>query len=150
MDNEDRKRWAAESAALRGNGEDAIGPYPPIPPLAELRIGPDELAIARITPPCIVESYLYRDVATFPGPGGTGKTTLFLFESVHIVLGRPLYGLEVVTPGVVAFVTAEDRRELLVARLRDHGGHGSQRPGAGHRLRAGADLGRYRIDLPAD
>lgn len=68
-------------------------PYPPIPPLAELRIDPAKLAAAQLTPRCVVESYLYADVAVFPGPGGTGKTTLFLFEDVHIVLGWPLYSM---------------------------------------------------------
>lgn len=91
--------------------------YPPIPPLAELRIDCAKLAAAALTPRCVVESYLYADVAVFPGPGGTGKTTLFLFEVVHIVLGWPLYGLTVCTPGSVVIVTAEDRGEILMARL---------------------------------
>jgi RecA-family ATPase len=91
--------------------------YPEIPPLDALRIDPADLDTARLTPQCVVESYLYADVAAFPGPGGTGKTTLFLFEVVHIVLGKPLYGLQVHTPGIVVLVTAEDRRELLIARL---------------------------------
>ena len=110
-------------AASREGGEEwvepppQITPYPPIPPLDALRIDPAELRTAKLTPQCVVESYLYADVAVFPGPGGTGKTTLFLFEVVHIVLGEPLYGLKVLTPGVVVLVTAEDRREILVARL---------------------------------
>jgi RecA-family ATPase len=91
--------------------------YPASPPLVALRIDPAELGAAKLTPQCVVESYLYADVAAFPGPGGTGKTTLFLFEAVHIVLGEPLYGLKVLTPGVVVLITAEDRRELLIARL---------------------------------
>ena len=51
-------------------------------------------------------------------PGGSGKTTITLFESVHIALGMPLYGLEVQSPGCVLFVTAEDSREILIARTR--------------------------------
>ena len=51
-------------------------------------------------------------------PGGTGKTTVELFEAVHIVLGRSLYGLRVYRPGAVLILTAEDSREILVARLR--------------------------------
>jgi regulatory protein RepA len=117
MDNQEWVRGAAEAAEAGDGRPDGPQPYPEIPPLAALRIDPAELGAANLTPQCVVESYLYADVAVFPGPGGTGKTTLFLFEVVHIVLGEPLYGLKVVTPGVVVFVTAEDRRELLVARL---------------------------------
>ncbi|MGH8480740.1 MAG: AAA family ATPase, partial [Gammaproteobacteria bacterium] len=105
------------------DAERAGGPagrsYPAIiPPLTAMRIGPAEFNTAKLTPQCVVESYLYADVAAFPAPGGTGKTTLFLFEAAHIVLGEPLYGLDVLTPGAVLLITAEDRREMLIARLR--------------------------------
>lgn len=111
---------ADERAPKAGDPDHQNGPpsYPPIPPLDLLRIDPAELDTARLTPRCIVESYLYADVAVLAGPGGTGKTTLALWEVVHIVLGRPIYGFTVHTPGAVALITAEDRRELLIARLR--------------------------------
>ena len=127
------RQHTAEAKASSGNGAAPGGSYageewteppprapsyPAIPPLDALRIDPAKLATAKLTPQCVVESYLYADVAAFPGPGGTGKTTLFLFEVVHIVLGEPLYGLKVLTPGIVVIVTAEDRGELLMARLR--------------------------------
>ena len=67
--------------------------------------------------PGLVED-LFADVAVLVAPGGTGKTTLMLYEAAHIVLGRPLYGLAVRRPGPVLIVTAEDSREMLVARLR--------------------------------
>lgn len=82
-------------------------------------ISADELASARLTPRCIVEKYLFADVATLIAPGSTGKTTATLYEAVHIVLGLPLWGLQVVAPGPVLIITAEDRREFLVARLRE-------------------------------
>lgn len=100
MDNQEWVRGAAEAAEAGDGRPDGPQSYPEIPPLAALRIDPAELGAANLTPQCVVESYLYADVAVFPGPGGTGKTTLFLFEVVHIVLGEPLYGLKVVTPGV--------------------------------------------------
>ena len=131
MDNEDRHRWAADSA----HEEEAKGSarsYPEIPPLAKLRIDPTELRTARLTPRCVVDQLVYADVACNPGPGGTGKTTLALYEAVHIVLGRRLYGLEVLNPGPVPFITAEDRREILVARLdriiESMGSHSRSRP----------------------
>lgn len=68
-------------------------------------------------PLCIVENFYYADVGVFIAPGGTGKTTMVLFERVHIVLGLPLFGLKIINPVRVVFLTAEDSREMLVARL---------------------------------
>jgi regulatory protein RepA len=81
-------------------------------------ITPGEWSSARLTPDCIVENYLFADVAVMVAPGGTGKTTLLLYEAIHIALGLPLYGLQVRKRGPVVIVTAEDSREMLVARLR--------------------------------
>ena len=78
-----------------------------------------EWASARLNPACVVDNYLFADVALLIAPGSTGKTTATLYEAVCIVLGRPLWGLRVVNPGPVLIVTAEDRREFLVARLRE-------------------------------
>lgn len=78
----------------------------------------DEWSRARPTPDCIVQDYLFADVACVIAPGSMGKTTLKLYEAIRIVLGLPLYGLKVLKPGPVVFITAEDSRELLVARLR--------------------------------
>ena len=72
---------------------------------------------ARLHPDCIVDGYLFADVAIKIAPGGVGKTTLILYESIHIILGCPLYGRTVNKPGPVVIVTAEDSREQLVARL---------------------------------
>jgi regulatory protein RepA len=88
------------------------------PPRERLFITEDELTRAELTPKCIVENHLYADLAQRVAPGGTGKTTLTLWEAIHIVLGIDLYGCKVVTPGWVLIITAEDRRERLVARLR--------------------------------
>lgn len=82
-------------------------------------ISPDEWGNARSTPDCIVENYLYADVAVFIAAGGMGKTTLKLYEAIHIALGLPLYGLTIHKPGAVLIITAEDSREMLVARLRE-------------------------------
>jgi RecA-family ATPase len=117
MGNEDRYRWAADYVDANREGPDTPS-YPPIPPLSELRLSLADLRAASLTPACIVDRYLWADVGAIPGPGGTGKTSLFLFEAIHIVLGRPLYGLEVRAPGNVVIVTAEDRKGILMARLR--------------------------------
>ena len=85
----------------------------------QMTISLEELEKARLTPKCIVENHTYADVAQIVAPGGTGKTTLLLYEAACISLGKPLWGLEVLQPGWTLFVTAEDRREQLVARLRE-------------------------------
>lgn len=81
-------------------------------------IAPAEWRDARSTPTCVVRDYLFADVAVFIAPGGMGKTTLKLFEAIHVVLGLPLYGMTVFKPGAVLILTAEDSREMLIARLR--------------------------------
>jgi RecA-family ATPase len=90
-----------------------------VPPIDELRITEEELARARITPTCIVSAYLYADVATISAPGGTGKTTLTLYEMACIALKRKVHGLEVHKDGTCLLLTKEDRREQCVARLRE-------------------------------
>lgn len=82
-------------------------------------IGEDEWESAELAPSCIVAMLLWADVGVRVAPGGMGKTTLELFEAVHIVLGWPLFGLPVRRPGGVLIVTAEDCRGILVARLRE-------------------------------
>jgi RecA-family ATPase len=81
-------------------------------------ISEDEWNSARANQPPIVDRWFYEDVGIFVAPGGTGKTTLLLFQVIHIVLGRELFGHEIMAPGPVVIMTAEDSRETLVARLR--------------------------------
>jgi regulatory protein RepA len=84
-------------------------------------ISEDEMRTARLTPRCIVENYIFADVGVLIAPGSTGKTTMVLYEAMCIALGMPLWGLTVFTPGLSIIVTAEDRREYLVARIREIG-----------------------------
>lgn len=81
-------------------------------------ISTEEWWHARVAQPAIVEDWFHEDVGVFVAPGGTGKTTLLLFQVIHIVLGRDLFGHRVLNPGPVIILTAEDSRETLVARLR--------------------------------
>jgi RecA-family ATPase len=61
--------------------------------------------------------FFYADVGILSGSGGTGKTTLALWEMLHIVTARPLYGQVIERPGPVLFVTGEDSRAVVLARL---------------------------------
>jgi RecA-family ATPase len=81
-------------------------------------ISESEFADALLAPPCIVEDYLFADLAVLVAPGGTGKTTLTLFEAICIVLELPLFGMQIRKPGPVLIISAEDSREMLVARVR--------------------------------
>jgi hypothetical protein len=79
----------------------------------------DELTSATLAPDCIVDEYLYADVACKTAPGSTGKTTLELYECICIIIGRPLFGLPVRKSGWCLLVTAEDSRHRIAARLRE-------------------------------
>lgn len=90
----------------------------PLPPAADtLTATAEERENARLSPRCIVESLFFADVALLSAAGGTGKTSVTLWEAVHIVTGRPLYGLKVEAPGPVVLITAEDPRSVCLARL---------------------------------
>lgn len=105
----------ADTPPLKLNGHEPKESQWKIPEV----ITADEWTAARSSPNNIVEHMLWADVGVLIAPGGTGKTTLFLFKAVHIVLGRTLFGLAITTPGPVVIITSEDEREMLVARLRE-------------------------------
>ena len=91
----------------------------PLPALEAQQRALGDLDALALHPRCVVENYLYADAGALVAPGGTGKTTLFLFEAIHVALGIPLYGLKVTSPGPVVVITAEDNAEVLYARLRE-------------------------------
>lgn len=103
------------------DGQDASEPSGSLrPPAPETLIATeDEIEAARLTPRCIVHHLLYADVAQLAAPGKTGKTTVLLYEAIHIAIGRPLYGLAVEWPGWTLYVSAEDQRDRLLARFRE-------------------------------
>lgn len=77
-----------------------------------------ELDAARMTPDCIVERMFYADVGCLVAPGGAGKTTLMQYIAMNITLERDVFGETVRKRGRVLILTAEDSRQILVARLR--------------------------------
>lgn len=102
-----------EAAARAGTPRVAASPRLAAPPITA-----EELALARPTPDCIVERLFYADVGNLVAPGGVGKTTLVIHMAAHIALNRPVFGEPVRISGPVMLLTAEDSREILVARLR--------------------------------
>lgn len=79
----------------------------------------EELKSARLTPRVIVPGLLYADVRTRISAGGTGKTTVALYEAIILALGKKLWDREVMRPYKTVFVTREDSREILLARARE-------------------------------
>lgn len=91
--------------------------YPLPPALNTLMASAEERDNAKLAPRCIVESLFFADVALLSAAGGTGKTSVAIWEAVHVITGRPLYGLKVEQPGPVVLITAEDPRSVCLARL---------------------------------
>lgn len=77
----------------------------------------EEAREAHLHPRMLAEELLYADLRNLVAAGGTGKTSLELFEAVMGALGLPIWGRKVPKPFNTAFVTKEDTREILVARL---------------------------------
>lgn len=88
-------------------------------PLALRPITLEELQSAKLTPRVILENLLYADVRIRAAAGGTGKTTLAIFEAVTLALGRELWGRMPSRSCKTVIVTREDGREVLTARMRE-------------------------------
>ena len=70
-------------------------------------------------PPFIVGELLPEaEAGSLVSPGAFGKSTIKLLESVHVILGRDLYGRRIYKPGAVLCVSKEDRAELIEYRLK--------------------------------
>ncbi len=73
---------------------------------------------APLHPPELIERHLFRTLRVLAAAGGTGKTALLLHEAACLALGRPVFGLlSVLSPGKTLYITREDGREELQARL---------------------------------
>ena len=79
----------------------------------------EELESARTSPRVLVRGFLYACVRSRIAAGGTGKTTLAMYEAAVLALGRDLWGYSPAGPVRTVVVTREDDRELLVGRLRE-------------------------------
>lgn len=89
-----------------------------LPSLTEARFTLEELGKEPDPEVMVVPGYLIgAESGGLVAPGGTGKTTLAIWEAVHLALGLDLYGFPVQQPGPVLFISAEDRREIILRRL---------------------------------
>lgn len=107
----------AVEVALRERAE-ATGVKPNFE--APTAISFDELQAARKAPECFVEDLIFADARVIAAAGGTGKSTLTLLELATLAGGaETLYGRPVLRHGPVVFISGEDSREVIAARLRE-------------------------------
>lgn len=72
---------------------------------------------SKLRKPQLFEDWSTEDIHITSADGGTGKTTLKLYEAVCLALGSPFLGFQCVTPGRTLFITGEDTAEKLSAML---------------------------------
>jgi Bifunctional DNA primase/polymerase, N-terminal/AAA domain/Primase C terminal 1 (PriCT-1) len=106
---------AAEQASKYSTNEQPQGPVLAGPTASLLTL--EDLTDEPSEPKVVVDGYLLEDAGCLFAPGGVGKTTLAIFECVHIILGWPLWGLQTIKPGKVLFLTAEDDRQQIARTL---------------------------------
>ena len=101
--------FAYEANAIQGSDNY----LPAIKPITR-----DELQSAKLTPAVILPELIYADARIRIAPGGSSKTTIAVHEAVILALGRSLWGHVPERPVRTVFITREDSREILVARIR--------------------------------
>ena len=69
----------------------------------------------RLRKPQLFENWSTEDIHLTTADGGTGKTTLKLYEAVCLALGESFLGFKCLQPGKTLFITGEDSQEKLGA-----------------------------------
>ncbi len=115
--------YEGEPAARNGHARGIVSPQelPPRPPLfdaARAPIGMQTFTETQLPPEFIVEGLLPCDIGASIGAGGASKSTLVLWEALHVIMGWKLYGREVLRPGKALLVSSEDNVRRIRFRLR--------------------------------
>lgn len=71
----------------------------------------------KLKKPQLFKDWSTQDVHITTADGGTGKTTLKLYEAICLALGESFLGFECVTPGKTLFITGEDTADKLGAMV---------------------------------
>lgn len=111
-----------QDRAWRQRADERLKLKPTVDALASFKLTPltiEELKTAQLNPRVVLPFMLYADVRTRISAGGTGKTTVALYEAIVLALGRELWGRQPEHPVRTCIVTREDTREILVARARE-------------------------------
>ena len=77
----------------------------------------DLMARHNLRRPQLFKDWSNLDIAITTADGGTGKTTLKLYEAICLALGDRFLGFDCVSPGRTLFVTGEDSDAKLKAML---------------------------------
>ena len=67
--------------------------------------------LSKLRKPQLFKNWSTEDIHITTADGGTGKTTLKLFEAICLALGEPFLGFDCVKPGRTLFITGEDSWE---------------------------------------
>ena len=123
---------ATIDSGLAGGGKKPINdPFNAQPPVAHLPIpdprGPSWMPLkttreelfdhTKLKKMQLFQDWSTEDIHITTADGGTGKTTLKLFEAVCLALGERFLGFNCVAPGKTLFVTGEDTDKKLKAML---------------------------------
>ena len=71
----------------------------------------------KLKKPQLFKDWSTQDLHITTADGGTGKTTLKLYEAICLALGESFLGFECVTPGKTLYITGEDTADKLGAML---------------------------------
>lgn len=72
---------------------------------------------SKLKKPQLFQDWSTEDIAIMSADGGTGKSTLALFEAVSMALGERFLGFECLQSGPTLFLTGEDSEAKLKASL---------------------------------
>jgi regulatory protein RepA len=126
---------ATIASGLEGGAKKPIlDPFPAVPPPPGIDAGDWMPSIttreelfdhAKLRKPQVFEHWSTTDIHLTTADGGTGKTTLKLYEAVCLALGERFLGFRCLEPGRTLFITGEDTDKKLKAMtgriLRDMG-----------------------------
>lgn len=116
--------YEGELAVRNGHARGSVSPQklpaqePPLFDAARAPIGMQTFTEVQLPPEFIVDGLIPSNIGARVGAGGTAKSTLALWEAVHLIMGWPLYGYEVLRPGKVLIVSGEDTVQRIRFRLR--------------------------------
>ena len=106
-----------------------FGDMPPVPhieiplPPVNTRWTPKEFEIeqfmdeSKLRKPQLFQSWSTEDITITTADGGTGKTTLKLYEAICLALGMPFLGFACTSPRKTLFITGEDTAEKLASMI---------------------------------
>lgn len=77
----------------------------------------DLLNTSMLRKPQLFQDWSSQDITITTADGGTGKTTLKLFEAIHLALGERFLGFDCKHAGKTLFITGEDTDKKLTAML---------------------------------